>query len=160
MGRIEEQVRAFFKQEQWSVSDAQLEPGTFLVQYRGENGQWTCSAVAIEAHEQFLFFCHFPFRCAPERVAATSEFLHRANDGIHIGNFEFSISDGEIRYKASVSASDAPFEIESCRNVIFFACLMMDMYFPGLNGLLNLGLSVDDALALCEPEHNASAQKG
>ena len=64
------------------------------------------------------------------------EFLHRANYGLHMGNFEFDGSDGEIRFKTSIDADGAVLNTVLSRNAIYMNCLMMDRYLPGILGLI------------------------
>ncbi len=47
-----------------------------------------------------------PIKAPLEQRAAISEFITRANYGLTNGNFEMDFSDGELRYKTTISQHD------------------------------------------------------
>ena len=50
----------------------------------------------------FLVYALCPIHADPENLGEISKFLHMANYGLVVGNFELDPRDGEIRYKAFV----------------------------------------------------------
>ena len=102
MGRILDAVSGFFEADEWRTSELQGPTEGLVTGFRGDNGNWTCMAVAIEEHDQMLFYSVCPVTAPEENRSTIGEFLHRANKGLHVGNFELDYNDGEIRFKTSV----------------------------------------------------------
>jgi len=118
--------------------------------FRGENGNWTCMAVAIEEHEQLLYYSVCPVTVPEDRRSAIGEFLHRANYGLHIGNFEIDFNDGEIRFKTSIDVEGAEINAALIRNIIYMNCMMMDRYLPGVLAILHGGSTPQEAIKTVE----------
>ena len=53
----------------------------------------------------FLVFALCPIHADPENLVELSKYLHMANYGLVLGNFELDHRDGEIRYKAMVDCN-------------------------------------------------------
>ena len=66
---------------------------------------------------------------AYSRVA---EYLHRANYGLHNGNFELDYRDGEIRYKTYVSFEGATLSPSVVEDSIFMTIFMFEKYGKNL----------------------------
>jgi len=68
----------------------------------------------------------------PARVAA-AEYLTRANYNLILGNFELDMSDGEVRYKTSISVGEkGVLTSDLIRPVVLTNFGTMDLYMPGL----------------------------
>ena len=93
-----------------------------------------------------VFYSICPTACPEEKRASMMEFLHRANYGLHMGNFEFDGSDGEIRFKTSVDVEGSELNTKLCRNAVYMNCLMMDRYLPGILGLMYGEMTVVEAI--------------
>ncbi len=50
----------------------------------------------------FLVYTFCPINADPDNIGEISKFLHLANYGLVVGNFELNPQDGEIRYKIFV----------------------------------------------------------
>lgn len=50
----------------------------------------------------FIVYAFCPVNADPENIAEISKYLHLANYGLVVGNFELDPRDGEIRYKVLV----------------------------------------------------------
>ena len=74
-------------------------------------------------------FCPMGAGEAKEKVA---EFLHRANYGMLVGNFEMDYSDGEIRFKYSHVCRDALPSKEQVEESILLPARMFKTYGDGL----------------------------
>ena len=96
MGRILAFVAAFFEADEWRTSALQTSSEGLNTGFRGNNGNWTCLPVAVDKHDQMLFYGACPISAPEESRATMAEFLHRTNYGLHIGNCEIDFSDGEI----------------------------------------------------------------
>ncbi len=147
MNVISDTLTSFFAQEDWAVTKGEDgPPNRFFVPFQGENGQWTCVALALDTQEQMIFYSVVPVPCPEDKRTAMMDFLHRVNYGLHVGNFEFDIEDGEIRFKTSVDVEGCAFDAALCRNAIFMNCVMMDHHLPGIMGIIYGALTPVDAL--------------
>ena len=135
MATIKEGIEAFFKQDEWTYGPGRLD-NTLVTGFKGDAGRWSCLAYAAEQQQQLMFYSVAPFDAPPERVLAVSEFVHRANYGLHIGNFELDMGDGEVRFKTSIDTEGTDLSFELVRNVVYANVMQMDRYLPGLMAVL------------------------
>jgi hypothetical protein len=156
MGRIQEGVEGFFKQDDWAYGPGRID-STLVTAFKGDAGQWSCLAYCAEEQQQVMFYSVCPISSTPEKLVSISEFIHRANYGLHVGNFELDVSDGEIRFKTSVDVEGAELTFELMRNTVYANVMQMDHYLPGLFGILHAGLTAEAAIALVEGAPTASA---
>ena len=72
---------------------------TFGVELELEGPVSTLRCVAVVRENDFAVYAYFPNK--PEKAAypRVAEFLHRANNYMPYGNFEFDYNEGEIRFK-------------------------------------------------------------
>lgn len=98
----------------------------------GENGQWTCLALAKEDEDLFIFYSIYPLTVPLEKRTTVAEFLTRVNYGMLIGNFELDFEDGEVRYKTSINVREDRLSFVLAKHVIYTNIAMMDRYFPSL----------------------------
>ena len=150
MGRILDALTDFFQVDEWQVT--QLEGRDVLrMGFSGTNGQWSCFAQAREEQEQLVFYSSCPVKVPEEKRHAVAEFLTRANWGMVIGNFELDYSDGEVRYKTSLSVKDGePLTRGLIKHAVYANVLTMDQYLPGIMGILYGDMSPADAIAKVE----------
>lgn len=103
----------------------------YRVHFTTEFGLLACYT-QIRAEALFLCYVVAPLRVAERMRPAVAEFIHRANYGLWIGNFEMDMDDGEVRYKSSLDFEGVPLSYELIRNAIFPAIQSMVCYLPGL----------------------------
>ena len=72
--------------------------------------------------------------------------MHRANYGLHIGNFELDMGDGEVRFKTSIDTESTALSFELVRNVVYANVMQMDRYLPGLMAVLGGQATPADAI--------------
>lgn len=128
---IFETVVKFFSDDDWPF---QLVDGEQALRtaFRGESAQWSCYARVRPEHDQFCFYSVTPVNIPENQRAAVGEFLHRANYGMIIGNFELDFSDGEVRYKTSIDVEGDQMSVALCRQLVLANVMMMDRYLPGI----------------------------
>jgi hypothetical protein len=142
-------VVQFFKEDNWKYR--QLEGKSALrLGFQGDNGSWNCYAQAREEHQQFVFYSVLDTNVPQNKRAAVAEFLTRANYGLFIGNFEMDYSDGEVRYKTSITVKGDRLTTALVKNLIYINVIMMDKYFPGIMSVVYAGTSPADAIAEVE----------
>jgi hypothetical protein len=139
----------FFKDDGWNFS--QVEDATILrLGFQGKNGSWVCYAQAREEQQQFVFYSVCPLTTPESKEADMMEFLTRANYGLIIGNFELSLEDGEIRYKAGLDVEDAELTAPLIKPVVYANVLTMDRYLPGILAVISGNMTPDEAIARIE----------
>ena len=149
MARIQDGMEAFFKQDEWTYGPGRV-ASTLVTGFAGDSGRWTCLAYCAEESQQLMFYSVCPVNSPPEKLASISEFLHRANYGLHVGNFELDVSDGEVRFKTSIDleGSDASFAL--VRNVVYANVMQMDRYLPGILDIIHGDVSAEQAIEKVE----------
>jgi len=65
------------------------------------------------------------------------KFITLANYGLHIGNFEFDLDDGEVRFKTSIDVEGVEISDGLCRNLMELNFMMMGRYFDGLRAVMS-----------------------
>ena len=144
-----ETAYSFFQSIQWPVS--YLEHSTALtMEYPGRHGRWMCHLHLLEASDQVIFYSIFPASVPEDRRMAMTEFLCRANYGIILGNFEMNLLDGELRYKTSIDVEGSGLSHALLKPLVFGNVTMLDRYFDSLVGIIDQGISSEDALSLVE----------
>ena len=88
-----------------------------------------------------------------ERAYITvSEYLHRANYGLLVGNFEIDYDDGEVRYKVLTECENvANLTNKTVDKSIILPCLMFKKYG---NGILKLMIGIGEPKELIDEAEN------
>lgn len=87
-------------------------------------------------------------KASESKRARVAEYLHRANYGLNIGNFEFDYDDGEVRYKVYTECNNNKLINEDIiQSSIFIPIMMMDLYGKNLlKVMLNDDVSIEKAI--------------
>ncbi len=67
-----------------------------------------------------------------DRRPLVSELLHRINDTLAVGNFEFDVDKGVVRYKSTLVAHGATVSVDSFERILRIAVLMAEKYAPAV----------------------------
>ena len=146
MGAILDVATSFLQEDGWPLQ--QLEGQTIVqVSFQGDNGHWTCFAIAREEQAQFVFYSVCAARAPEARRLAMAEFLTRANYGLIIGNFELDWADGEIRYKTSLDVEGDRLTPALVKQMAYANVVTMDRYLPGIMRVIYGDVAPDQALA-------------
>jgi hypothetical protein len=152
-GKIYQAMLNFFSEEDWEFTKLQ---GKLILRlaFHGKNGQWSCFALANEDQQRFLFYSICPFDIPPLNRSAITEFLTRANYGMEIGNFEFDVDSGEIRFKTSLDVSGDRITPILIKQLVYTNVLTTDQYLPGIHAVLNETTPMDAIRAIEQPDLN------
>ena len=83
----------------------------------------------------------------------TMLFLTRANYGLHVGNFEMDMTDGEVRYKTTGVADENTMPgLDVIRRLTYVGFSMFDHYVPSLLSILYGGKTAEEAIAEAEKD--------
>lgn len=101
--------------------------------FSGKSGSWTSIADVKEDRGILIFYSIASFKVPDDKRSAVAEFLTRANYNMILGNFEFDFSDGEVRFKTSISVGeDGTLTADLIRPVVVTNFGTMDRYLPGV----------------------------
>lgn len=138
----------YFQSDDWDVhpiSDTVLQTA-----FKGDNGEWDCLAVVLDSSDHFLFYSILGERVPDAVHPQMAMFLHRANHGLNMGNFEFDISQGELRFKTSTQIQPEHFTHEVFQSLIHHNVLVVDEYFPGIRSIVDDAMSAEAAIMMIE----------
>lgn len=133
MGQLVEAIRQFFQEDNWSFTESQVDTGLSL-RFGGRNGQWNCYARVREEDGQFAFYSYAPVDIPEAKYPVTTEYITRANFGLHIGDFEFNFITGTVQFKTSIDVKGQESGLTSTliRHLVYTNVVTMDKYLPGL----------------------------
>lgn len=151
MDPIIEKVYEFLESQDWPYTPIEddlmdEDEAGFRTAFTGDSGQFSCLGLVDEQKRMFVFYTFSPVKVAEDRLMAAMEFVTRANYDMYIGNFEMDLSDGEVRFKASVDFDEAQALAPVVKGVVFMSVLMMDRYFPGLLRVIYGEASAEQAI--------------
>jgi len=115
----------------------------------GVGGGGTNFRIFIQSHEesdQLITYTYAPNNVPEEKRLAAAEFVCRANYGLKIGNFEMDMSDGEVRYKASIDVEGKGLCTTMVKNLLGVGAAMMMRYHPGLMKLIYGDQSAEECI--------------
>jgi hypothetical protein len=151
MGRIFEGVLKFFEEEDWPIETRE---GHEVVRtgYVNEQGRWRCYVVVDEEKSEVAFYSLYPDPATPDRYGAVAEFLHRANYGLVLGNFELNYADGEIRFRTGLDVENVELSSDLLTPLIYANVAQMGRYFGGLKQVLANGASPEAVIHTIESQ--------
>ena len=133
MGRILDAITEYLSDEFGADG---LEPDEDTIAFRfaddDTDDEWGCLAVAIEEADQVMFYSVRLTPVPVERREAVMLFITRANYGMHVGNFEMDLDDGEVRFKTAMDVEDSDISATMCRNLVEVNLAVMGRYIAGL----------------------------
>lgn len=144
-----EVVRQFLTEDDWNFRQVEGKP-LLQLGFTGENGRWQCFAQVSEEMEQLAFYSMLDVKVPQDKRLNVAEFLTRANYGLNIGNFEMDFSDGEIKYKTSVSVKGGQLTNEMIKVLVYANVMTVDKYFAGIMSVIYGGQSPVEAIQKAE----------
>lgn len=151
MKSVFEAVTDFFKQDNWHI-EKHGDETAFYTNFGGEHGQWRCYGETRESPAQFVFYSLCPIHIPELKRQDISEFLTRANFDLVIGNFEFDLEDGEIRFKTSIDVEGSHLDFNLIKRLVYTNAVMMDQYLPGITAVAYGAVTPLEAIAKIENE--------
>ena len=148
MGPLLEKAMAYFQIDDWDIHP--ISDTVIQTAFKGDNGEWDCLAVVLEESGHFLFYSILGTHVPESMWSQMGLFLHRANHGLNIGNFEFDLLQGEIRFKTSVQSKSDLFTRDLFQSLVHHNVLVVDEYLPGIESIINEGMSAEAAIMMIE----------
>ena len=113
---------------------------------RGKHSMYTVHFRTDEEDEILQIYTMLPHRAPEAHRVKVAEYVARANYGLRIGNFEFDIRDGEVRYKVSVDVEGGTLTNTMIDNMVVAGLSTMDRYFDGFMMVCYGGKSAEEAI--------------
>lgn len=155
MGRLTDGITDFLTADGQDYG-VQAEPDYTLVRFIAEgreSKQLHTTVICRESAEIISIYTRYGYDAdvPANRRAEVAEFTARANYGLVIGNFEFDIDSGHVRYKTSVDLEGAEIEPVVFKNLVYSNLTTADRYYPGLMKVLwGEDLSPKEAIEIVE----------
>ena len=131
MDEIIAKIKEFFDKDSWNYSfDDKLSIFRFGINMDSVLG--SLDYYIIVRDNSYTVYTTLNSKAETETIDLIAEFLHRANYGLRIGNFEIDFDDGEIRYKVYVETSISNLTDEVIGRSIFIPASMFEKYGKGL----------------------------
>lgn len=153
MGRLLKAIKKFLEDDFEADGLEPPEDGAIVFRYDdGEDREWGCMAVADEESEQVMFYSVHLHEVPAAKREAVMRFVTRANYGMHVGNFELDLDDGEVRFKTSMDVEGIKLTPELCRNLVDLNLAVMGRYVDGLRQVIAGERSADAAVEEIEAD--------
>ena len=148
MGASFDAVTKYLVAEEWPIEKIEGRGDMLRTGYRSREGDaWPCFAKVREEEAQFIFYSVYPEIVSPAKMALVGEFLHRANLGLTLGNFELDWDEGEIRFKTSVDFEGMDLTTVLMYPVVYANVAQMEHYFDALSQVIEGTASPQEAIA-------------
>jgi|TARA_B110000459_G_C16422790_1_gene408212 hypothetical protein len=142
-------VREFLDGEQIVATDAN-QPDTVFFRFEGEQLTWQCFVDVREDLHQVLVYSVYPDKVPTLRRLNAAEYLTRINYGLPVGNFEMDLTDGEVRFKASLDCSGDRLSVALMRQLIRASATLTDRFAEGLRLVAEQAVSPIEAVRITE----------
>jgi hypothetical protein len=149
MSSLLDVAKQFFESDNWHYRDVP-EMGILTMNFKGNAGQWVCFVQARDEHGLLALYSIAPITAPDDRRQAMCEYLARANYNMAVGNFEMDMADGQIRYKTSIAAMPGELTASLIGHMVYANLLNMDKYLPGIQAVIEVGVSPAEAIAQIE----------
>ncbi len=157
-------VVLFLVDDDWPFT---VEAGGLAIRtrFQGEHGAWAVVTRIHPERQQLAVYSLWEERVSEPFRAQVAEFLHRANYGLVVGNFEIDLSDGEVRFKVGLDVEglrldwprSSPVGPAMIKQAFYAAVSLFDKYLPGLRAVTS-GADPHAAIRVIEgpePEHRS-----
>lgn len=115
---------------------------------QGENGRWRFYVQGEPDGERVAFYSALDASVPGSRRSEVAELITRTNYSLWIGNFELDLSDGDVRFRTSIDATES---LESLtpkvvEHLAYANVATFDAFYPALMAVTHGGRSAEDAL--------------
>ena len=108
--------------------------------------------------EVFQTYVTLPVSVSDEKMRPlVSEFVVRANNKLTLGNFDFEIDEGKLRYHAAHAFGPGDLEDETIERLMSTVLETVDRYYPALMRVMYGGNTPTDAVFLSELDYHTEA---
>ena len=131
MNEIVKKIKDFFEKNEWNyLFDEKKSVFNFGLNMGGTLGSLDFYIVVKE--DSYTVYAILNNKAELDKINQVAEYLHRANYGLRVGNFELDYDDGEIRYKTYIDADFTEITDKTIMMSIFIPGDMFNKYGKGL----------------------------
>ena len=145
---------AYCQRQRWNPSVTADNTGIEMKR-KTDLAEWTTQLIFHPHRPQLAVYSYLPVSTPLQHQAAAFELLHRINEGLILGNFEYLFENHQIRFKTSADLSGQQLSTAFLVPLFHFNQLGIEQYFTPLLAALQFGMDIDDALRLCGKPPNA-----
>ncbi|MBK7301094.1 MAG: YbjN domain-containing protein [Moraxellaceae bacterium] len=134
MGKLFDVALEWLTEDDWRYTENEHGNGDKYTRssYSGSNSNFELVLDAKEEIQVFFVYVYFPLKVPEKHRLAVSELITRINYGLKIGNFEFDMNDGDIRYKASVDVEGSDLVTKMIHNMVMASLSTSNTYVPAV----------------------------
>lgn len=127
---IRQRIMTFLTDDGWNFQQDKYSLNTRV---RCKNAVFPIYIYILEENPTIQVYSYLDTVIPENKRAAVSEFCTRVNHNMPIGNFEFDMDEGEVRYKTSIALGN---NIEFLTDELLDRLIVtnysnMDLYYPG-----------------------------
>ncbi|HYH51796.1 MAG TPA: YbjN domain-containing protein [Acidimicrobiia bacterium] len=130
--------------------------GVRWVPIAGQHGAWYLALSPRDELWQLIAHSVMTERVPVRRRREVALYLTRANLGLVLGNFEFDLDDGSVRYKTSIDVEGGELSVELVDHLVLANLTTFDRHLPGIRAVMG-GDNAAEAFAAIEPTVPAAA---
>lgn len=123
---------------------------TLRIDINGPTANWVVLVKCLEEYQQLLVYSVCGNKPTVEKFGVMQEFLTRANFGLKLGNFEFDLQDGEIRFKTGIQFAGGVSPEATIEQYLLINIMTMERYLPGILKVIFTDVSPVEAIASIE----------
>jgi hypothetical protein len=138
------EAATYFAERGWPVAQHDTLP-VLRLEYEGDHGAWPCFVKIDEARRQVSVISLLPDLVAPAFRMEVAAFLTRANYLVPLGHFDMDFSDGEVRFRATVNVSQAPFTSGLLDPLVKTNWVVVDQHLVELRAVASGESTAEDA---------------
>ena len=149
---IADVIRGFLVDDDWKF-DFDEEKGVFRFRVAIDSKLKHLRYFINVRDNSYIVYAVSPIEADSKDVGLMKEmadFICRANYGIRNGNFEFDMTDGEVRYKIFVDCNAITPSEEIVKSSIIIPSVMFDRYAPGMLDIMFKEAKAEEAITKCE----------
>ena len=139
---------AYCQRQQWNPT-VSSDNASIEMKRKTDVAEWTAQLVFHPHRPQLAIYSYLPVSTPPQHQATAFGLLHRINEGLILGNFEYLFSSHQIRFKTSTDLSGQQLTTAFLVPLFRFQPTGIEQYFTPLLAALQFGMDIDDALRLC-----------
>jgi hypothetical protein len=143
MTDVLEQVIAFMEADGWPCE--RQNPVTIRSAFEGKHGRWEVFVSVRSQHNLLAVFSIAPAAVPAEERTTVGEFLHRANFGLYVGNFDLDYTNGRVQARTGLDFTGTAVTDAMIKNLLYLNVTLMDRYLPGLQQVIDGSMTPEAA---------------
>ncbi|MBM76192.1 MAG: hypothetical protein CMK59_12385 [Proteobacteria bacterium] len=138
---------SYCQRQEWNPSVAS-DGASIELKRKTDVAEWTSQLVFHPHRPQMAIYSYLPVSTPPQHRHTAFELLHRINEGLILGNFEYLFNSDQIRFKTSADLSGQQLTTAFLLPLFHFNQLGIEQYFTPLLAALQFGMEIEDSLRL------------